>query len=274
MKYIERKPSSLLAGQIKRYWSLEYEPAGEIIEPETVLPDGCPEIVFNLSDRFRRLDRNGGEIQPAALFAGQITRSIAIEPTGSVRLFGVRFHPAGAHALFRFPLCDLNDQIIDLGLGLGRDGVELEEMISLAGSFSERIALFDSFFRSRLAGLDHFETTADHAVRMIVDSGGTTPISRLRGKLGVSERTLERSFKRCVGTSPKMLSRMVRFQRLLNMVQNAKTPGFLEASLDLGYFDQSHAIREFREFSGTTPLAYLQTNHGLSDVFTYSAGGV
>lgn len=269
MEYKEQRPSSHLAGNIKRFWSLEYDATGELAEPETVLPDGCPEMVFNLSDRFQRVCNGDAEFQPATLFAGQMIRSIVIRPTGRVRLFGVRFHPAGASALFNFPLCELTDQILDYGIA-DSEAVELEEQVNVAGSFSKRVELFEAFFRAKLARSRHVETTADHAVRLIVISGGTTKISNLRNELGVSERTLERSFRRSVGISPKMLSRIVRFQRLLELVQNAKTPGFLEASLEQGYFDQSHAIREFREFSGTTPLAYVQTNHVLSDVFTAS----
>ncbi len=270
MLYKEQPPSPNLAGYIKRFWSLEYDAAGEPAEPETVLPDGCPEIVFNLSDRFQRLHPTGPEFQPLTLFAGQMSRSIAIQPTGCVRLFGVRFHPAGTSALFDFPLSELNDQIMDLR-ATGFDAVELEEKIHLGRSFADRIALFESFFCAKLARLRHVETTAAQAVRMIVNRGGTIPVGGLSLSLGLSERTLERYFKQVVGISPKMLSRVVRFQGLLDLVQNAKTPGFLDASLELGYFDQSHAIREFREFSGTTPLAYLQTNHGLSDVFTASS---
>ena len=270
MLYKEQQPSPNLAGYIKRFWSLEYDAAGEATEPETVLPDGCPEIVFNLSDRFQRLHPTGPELQPLTLFAGQMSRSIAIQPTGCVRLLGVRFHPAGASALFNFPLSELNDQIMDFRAG-GSEAVELEERIHFGKSFADRIAWFESFFQAKLSRQRHIETTTDQAVRMIVNSRGTTTVTGLGHALGISERSLERNFKQFVGISPKLLSRVVRFQRLLDLVQNAKTPGFLDASLELGYFDQSHAIREFREFSGTTPLAYLQTNHGLSDVFTASS---
>ncbi len=151
MEYRERQPSYKLARHIKRFWSLEYDPAGVAAEPETVLPDGCPEIVFNLSDRFRRIDSGTDEIQPATLFAGQMSRNIAIQPTGAVRLFGVRFHPAGASPLGGFPMCELTDQVIGIDCALGRGGPELEAKIWEANSFEQRITTFEEFFLDRLA---------------------------------------------------------------------------------------------------------------------------
>jgi AraC-like DNA-binding protein len=268
MNYRETFPSKNLAGYIKRFWSLEYNPTGHASEPETVLPDGCPEIVFNLSDRFERINRNGREIQPSTLFAGQMMRSIVIRPTGRVRLFGVRFHPTGAFPLGGFSMHEMTDQTIGVDSVLGSDGSELEARIREAESFESRIAAFEMYFVRKLAALQRDDDVASYAASLIVGSGGLITISRLSESLGVSERRLERRFRSRVGISPKMLARIVRFQSLLGLIQKAKTPGILDASLELGYYDQSHAIRDFREFSGTTPLGYFQMTHGLSDVFT------
>lgn len=272
MNYRETPPSDRLAGHIKRFWSLEYDAAGDRPQAETVLPDGCPEIVFNLSDRFERIHLAGSEIQPSTLFAGQMSRSIAIQPTGCVRLFGVRFHPAGAFPLGGFPMHELTDRIIGIEGAVGREGKELEARTWDAENFEKRIAAFEAFFLKKLAA--HSGKNDDisaYAARVISRSGGLISISRLSENLGVSERRLERRFRSRVGISPKVLARIVRFQTLLGRIQKAETPGILDVSLELGYYDQSHAIRDFREFSGTTPLGYFQKTHGLSDVFTGAA---
>jgi hypothetical protein len=76
------------------------------------LPDGCIELIFNLAEKFRR-HHSGGEIeiQPETLIAGQMRRYAMIEPAGRVKLFGVRFHPHGAHPFFQFALSELTDQL-------------------------------------------------------------------------------------------------------------------------------------------------------------------
>lgn len=267
MEYKELGASPPLSSYIQRFWSLEFD-AAHTAGPEIVLPDGCPEIVFNLSDRFRRLDQHKDELQPLALFAGQMIRRVLIHPTGRVRLFGVRFHPAGAYPLFDFPMDELSNQIVDLTSCIGRSGTRLEEKVNDAPTFEARIEIFEAYFLKRLGAMRNVNVAASHAVRTIVGCGGRIPVSGLAKRIGISERTLERSFRTCVGISPKMLARIVRFQKLIKLIQNSETPGMLDASLATGYFDQSHAIREFREFSGATPLAYFEITHGLSDVFT------
>src|SRR5436190_23474652 len=111
MNYQETLPSPRLAGYVKCYWALEFNGV-DASEPEPVVPDGCIEIVFNLADRFRRFYGNGDvEVQPSSLIAGQMRESILIGPSGEVRLFGVRFQPAGACAFFRFDMSDLANRI-------------------------------------------------------------------------------------------------------------------------------------------------------------------
>jgi len=66
MEYFEAGPSPRLAGFIKCFWAIRSDVGSGT--PEPVLPDGCPEIVFNLADPFLRLHADGSrEIQPAAI---------------------------------------------------------------------------------------------------------------------------------------------------------------------------------------------------------------
>lgn len=267
MEYRESHPSLNLSSHIKLFWSLEYCAKGEKSQVETILPDGCPEIVFNLSDRFKRLHSGFDETQPATLFAGQMSRSISIRPTGHVSLFGVRFHPAGAFPMGGPSMHELTDNIVEIGHVLGRCGRELEERVADAKGFDERVRVFENFFLRQLAGHSSKDKIARFAAEKIVESGGLISVSRLAERVGVSERRLERNFRKCVGVSPKMLARTVRFQRVVTKIMDGD---LLDTALSFGYFDQSHMIHEFKEFSGDTPLGYFRKTHDISDIFTAS----
>lgn len=267
MEYRESLPTPRLANYIKRFWSLEYDAALGAAEPETVLPDGCPEMIFNLSDRFKLLRKDGEEVQPATVFSGQLSRSITIRPTGRVALFGVRFQPAGAWPLGRISMHELTDEICDITDPLGSDGGELELKINAAASFGERKIIFEAFLVKRLASFNG-DAIAQRAAALIQKSAGAISVTALADNMGVAERRLERRFNAAVGISPKMLARIVRFQGVVQSIQQAETPNMLDAVHGFGYFDQSHMIREFKEFSGDTPLSYFEKTHDLSDIFT------
>lgn len=239
-----------------------------VSEPEPVLPDGCPEIVFNLSDHFLRIHDDHDETQPCSLIAGQITRSILIRPTGRVDLFGIRFTPSGASQIFGFAMSELTNQILDLDTLLGSVSFELEEKVNAARSFDARVAVFEEFALDRLATGSDLDPLAIAACEIISRTSGRSTVASLVGILNISERQFERRFKRSVGLSPKMFARIVRFQAAVRRFQTGSAPNFLDAALEFGYFDQSHLIRDFKEFSGVTPLVFFERNHTISDVFT------
>ncbi len=268
MNYAEARPSQKLASYIKCFWMLQYD-GGSIDAPtESILPDGCPEIVFNLSDPFLRLHTGRDELQSRSIFVGQISRSISIKPTGSVWLFGVRLHPFGSSALVDFPISDLTDEIIDLRIACPPAGAEIESRIDEARTFAEQVIAFESFLAERLARRERFDHLSSFACNRIIAGSGVYPIARIADETGVSERRLERRFKRTVGVSPKLFSRIVRFQAVVNSIQVSSPANLLDTALSFGYYDQSHLIRDFNEFSGVTPLAFLERTHQISDVFT------
>ena len=269
MNYAEARPSRQLTSFIKCFWTLEYSgSSGSAVPAEPVLPDGCPEIVFNLSDRFLRLHAGKEDLQPSALFAGQMSSSISIRPTGNVRLFGVRFWPAGAFPLVRYPLSEFTDQIVEFGVACPGAGSDVENKIQDAGSFSSQVAAFETFFSEQLGLRGEGDQITSKACEWILARQGLDTVSNIAHQIGVSERRLERRFKRSVGLSPKTFSRIVRFQTVVNAVQQSSDANLLDTALSFGYYDQSHLIRDFKEFSGGTPMAFFDRTHQISDVFT------
>jgi len=59
-----------------------------------------------------------------------------------------------------------------------------------------------------------------------------------------------------VGMSPKLFLRIQRFDRLLARVSRASEVQWANVAADHGYYDQSHFIRDFRDFTGMTPSVY------------------
>jgi transcriptional regulator GlxA family with amidase domain len=57
---------------------------------------------------------------------------------------------------------------------------------------------------------------------------------------------------------PRSFRRLLRFQTLMGLIRAAAgQPNWAALALEAGYYDQSHMIREFGEFSGLTPGMYL-----------------
>jgi transcriptional regulator GlxA family with amidase domain len=96
-------------------------------------------------------------------------------------------------------------------------------------------------------------------------------IDDLAAGVGTSVRTLERAFDETVGVSPKTLARIVRFRRALVLLDAPRRASFAAIALDCGYADQSHLVRDFRDFAGGPPTAYLAADRPMSDHFALDA---
>ncbi len=232
------------------------------------MPDGSPEIVFNFSDRFRSVKPDGNfETQPRTLTAGQMTRHVTIGPTGAVDLFGVKFTPAGAYAAYGSPVCELTDRITDIAEIWAREEPLLYERMAEAEKFEERASIFENFLAIRPRVNGRCSLDIEYAVREITEKGGQVRLSEITSELGWSERRLERRFAEYVGLPPKRFARIVRFQRLLQMLTNEAEIDLAETALECGYYDQAHMNRDFASFAGTTPTEFLRTENQLSEIF-------
>src|SRR5688572_12104369 len=268
MDYRVFAPPPPLRGLVQLAWTLR---SAEGEGRQRVLPDGSVELVWNLGDRFRRHPGAGGapELQPAALFVGPTTRHLEIEATGRVDLVGVRLVPGAAAALVAPPLAELRDLAVDL---------EDVDGLAMPACLGERLAAMDSPAARAATALAAVATAArpellDPRVAAAVEGMARCPaISSVGGwarRAGLATRALERRFRRHVGTSPKRLARLLRFQAVLAAARGVPR---LHHMLAAGYFDQAHFLRDFREFTGTSPTVFFRREgNALSAAFTSGA---
>ncbi len=82
----------------------------------------------------------------------------------------------------------------------------------------------------------------------------------------MSRRNFERKFFKKVGLSPKYYARMRRLGYLMNLIAGKKKADWATLFSECGYYDQSHFIKDFLEFTGRTPQQYLQENAELANI--------
>jgi AraC-like DNA-binding protein len=164
----------------------------------------------------------------------------------------VRFSPQGATCL-GVPASELFGRSVSLDEVLPVWRVrELQERIQ--ENPAQAVSLVGSF----LAGLPF---TRDRLITRAIAMLETFPekdalVSEVARELGLSERQLERRFLQRVGMTPKRYTALHRFERTLALLGGVSS--LTSAALDAGYYDQSHFIREFRRFAGTTPGRFLR----------------
>lgn len=214
-----------------------------------VLPSTSAVLGFQYRGRVR-----AGEalLAPAGITGIQsVPRTYVYEPgTGSVL---VRFTPDGASCL-GVPGADLAGQSVALDALLPRARVaEVRARLEAAGDVAARVSVVEHF----LAELPYCEDALVRRAIALLDSsieGGS--VSSVASALGLSARQLERRFLARVGVTPKRFAALRRFERVIALARTA--PSWTAAALEAGYYDQSHLIRDFRRFAGTSPGKFLR----------------
>lgn len=96
------------------------------------------------------------------------------------------------------------------------------------------------------------------AVPVLLARDDERPLSELAEEVGLGERQLRRRVEHAIGYSPRMLRRVLRFQRFLRAARAAGPQRNLaRLAVDAGYADQAHLARECRQLGGLPPGALL-----------------
>jgi AraC-like DNA-binding protein len=263
--YREVLPAPILRRFIECYWFLRADRAAPS-DPQPILPDGCMELVFNLGAPFRRCHPDGrspwSEEQPSRMLVGQMDHHVTVRATGPVDVVGVRFHPTGAHPLFRFPMAELANELVPL-----EDVVALPERFGSASSMEDRRRTLDAILSTRFENTATLDSDFERAVGSVVEAEGRVSTDTLAALMGVGPRQLERRFRERVGLGPKRFAKVLRFQSVFRRAFLDERP-WAELALDCGYYDQAHFIRDFKSFTGRSPSALFSHENAVTRVFT------
>lgn len=127
---------------------------------------------------------------------------------------------------------------------------EVEERLAIANTDNLRIKIVEQFLLSQLKDIQ-IDKLIVEAVKLIYQSNGTIQIKELNEKLFISQSPFEKRFRKVVGTTAKKFASIVRFNAVLDNLNQTKT--LTEICYENNFFDQAHFIKDFKQFTGDTP---------------------
>jgi AraC-like DNA-binding protein len=229
--YREQPAPESLARWVECSWCIQDD---QPVAGYAVPPDGCLDIVYSLADGLRAI--------------GTMTSEQRFDFAAGSRTLGVRFRPGMAGAFLRIAPVELTDAAVPLADLWGGAARELEARLSEAVSPEELLL-------GQLRAPWGEPNAVERAIAAITAANGNVDLEYIARHANLSPRQFRRRCLEESGLTPKHLCRVLRFRHARRIAASALRPQWSGIAADAGYFDQAHLIRDFREFTGRTPMS-------------------
>jgi len=269
--YERLAPSPKLSLYVEHFWTVS-APGEQTPRREILIPNGRPMLLLSFANPSVRIDpRTGNRLPNSNMLFGIASQPFVIEQFGESRYIGVQFRPDGLAAFLR------GDKLINRALSidawLGESGANSLNSALLAHDFGRaRVEALDTYLCSVATEVDRPEfQLLGSTIDRIEQAGGQMKVEELAQQLHMHYTTFYRMFKNYIGIGPKLYSDIVRYYTFVGglLSDHPNDSDRLIALLE-GYYDQAHASKEFRRFTGVTPNTFRTTLNNIAKLMQQS----
>lgn len=253
-----RRPHPALRAHVAQLW----HGAGQVsYQRDRILPQARSYLLINLGPPQYMFLPGPPEVRVvfddiwfSGLYEGPIE---CAAPQGSV-LLGVAFSASGAASLLPWSQAELANRTGPLEDLLGLPARQLRQRLLDCASVAQRLDLVEDWLLGICVSGRSVHPLVHWTLARLGDSGGRIRAEELARDAGCSRKHLSAVLTRAVGLPPKSLARILRFQQVLGRL-GAGAPDWASLAADSGYYDQSHLIRDFQQYTGLAPAAFLRS---------------
>ena len=258
MAFAKLTPPEPLSQLVESIW--DWDAPAPAHRFERMLPVANAGLIINLAEDETRVYEDAPDLactkfSGAALDAPR-HRSFVIDTAEQVRVMGVVFRCGAAAAFFRERMDTIANAHVDLDALVGARARGIRERLLEARDSPSRLSMLRNWLAgiaSRAAVTPALISHATGALKRVPHIGRIADACR---DTGLSERRFGSVFRDHVGMSPKRYARLQRFRAVVEHAHGARVE-WSRVAADCGFYDQPHLVREFREFAGMTPSAYV-----------------
>lgn len=262
-------PHPRLKGYVDKIWVFESSGRIPAEDMRLVVPNGMVKLTIpfrnGVSGKNTEMFRLSKESQLTLIGIGDIPAIIDVEHDAPSGTIGIEFSPIGAYRIFQLRQSELRNRIFHLEDVFGKPAKEVQEMIANQESINRKLQIIQQYL-IKLLFRSQPDSILDYCISQIKSSKGIVTVGTLESKTGYSSRWLYDKFIDKVGVSPKRYSSIVRFMQFYEPW--ARTRNYdLTKNLYHYFYDQAHFIKEFKRFTGLSPLKFAKSENEFGNIF-------
>jgi AraC-like DNA-binding protein len=258
VNFLRYRPAAPLDRYVSCFWWSRREAPQHY--SEHMLPSGGAQMVFALHDTPIACLPDPASTRTikwsrTVVHGPQWTYYIAgPKPRGAV--VGVAFRPGAAAAVLGIAMTDLADHHVSLSTLWGRRGQQLHERLMVAADPMEIFGILEQDFSACIRHSLLMHPAVSHALKSWSPTRPPARVSDVQLESGYSPKHFIALFRSAIGLTPKHYYRIQRFNSVVQCLASERHRDLAETAATLGYADQAHLTRDFREFAGVTPTQY------------------
>ncbi len=231
-----------------------------------VLPDGTTSIMFNLGNPMVINNTNGEhKFLEENCVIGAHKRFYMVEKEDGAHTIGIKFKQGGAYSYFKFPVSQFSNKIINLNDILNGETVRLRETLMKVEGEQSVKRILDRYLLMKVDSPNGNFDIVDFAISKVKVNGSPALIKNLCQAANISNKHLISLFNEKVGLSPKLIYRINKFLKVVEMIQSEDDVNWQDIVYQCHYYDQAHLINDFKHFAGLSPTKY-QRNENIDDL--------
>jgi AraC-like DNA-binding protein len=271
MNYKVYKPSSDLAAWIECYWIISC-PSDYISREELMIPGGRVELMINLGTPVNFLSSAGKsfEMKNNMYILGQRNTYFKAVHLPGALMWGVRFKPGSFHPFCNGSTSFLLNEVAEAAEIFGTIDTNTcyGRLIAATGD-DNKIQIIEAFLKRILHTKAIQDIEFPKMLNLIKTNYRETSLLEFCNDHKLYYKKLERQFLQYAGYTPKEFLNVRRFYRAVEMIYKTSN-NLTDICHQLGYYDQSHFIKNFKSYTSLSPLKFVKGAHEIPKFLTKS----
>lgn len=242
-------PSSKLADIIEHYWLISWQLPNEVEHAQSVIPHPNTHLTF---------------LQGNSHVQGICKQKYTHTLSDHGNLVGIKFKPAGFYPFAKaadVAMSQITNAIhqIETFFPALADSNTLEEQVLATEDEIDKLSLLETALFNNIPEYDQKVVLTNNIVATISTDKNIFAVEDICQTFNIEARSLQRLFKQYIGINAKWVINRYRMHEALTLIENKQEVDLTTLALNLGYFDQAHFIKDFKQLMGITPKQHQAT---------------
>jgi len=267
LEFINPRPE--LKSHISKIWLFENN-SGLSKHGTLIAPNAKPKIIIPYKNALTTTGNGKTALckESDICFIGVRDAPVSLgTPEGATGSIGIELTTDGAYKFLNIPMHEITNNLFSFSELYGTAGKQLLQKMMENETPIQKINVIQDFLIEQLKAKYRNNLIINYSINFISSLQGLSSIKQLEKKTGYSKRYLDLLFKDYLGISPKTYSTIIRFQYFYKILGNVEASDLsMQSALEL-YYDQSHFIKEFKRYTGYSPMQYSKINNDFGKHF-------